>query len=175
SSLEGFLQFVESLKKRGETELILKPLDLYSGIGVEKVSLMDQQKLEERFLSKVKEFFGAIVAQPFMKEVFQGEHRSIYYNGLEIGTIIKRPNQGEFLSNIAQGAKFEKSELVASAKLECERIAKELLKDDVNFIAFDILGDKITEINITCPGLLVEVSYAYKKDLAGTIAKLFNH
>src|SRR5690606_11837775 len=80
SSLEGFLQFVESLKKRGETELILKPLDLYSGIGVEKVSLMDQQKLEERFLSKVKEFFGAIVAQPFMKEVFQGEHRSIYYN-----------------------------------------------------------------------------------------------
>src|SRR5690606_33579961 len=113
SSLEGFLQFVESLKKSGETELILKPLDLYSGIGVEKVSLMDQQKLEERFLSKVKEFFGAIVAQPFMKEVFQGEHRSIYYNGLEIGTIIKRPNQGEFLSNIAQGAKFEKSELVA--------------------------------------------------------------
>lgn len=172
SSEEGFLNFIENLKALKVVDLILKPLDLFSGIGVEKVALMDTTLLD-KFRAKVKEFQGAIIAQPFLAEVYKGEHRAIYYNAKELGTIIKRPNQGEFLSNIAQGAKFEKSELTLELKNLCQKISKELLEDGVNFIAFDILGDTITEINITCPGLLVEVSYAYNKNLARTIGELY--
>lgn len=172
SSEEGFLNFIKHLNEISVDEIILKPLDLYSGIGVEKVSLNDSS-LKDKFNAKVKEFHGAIIAQPFIKAVYEGEHRAIYYNAEELGVIIKRPNKGEYLSNIAQGAQFEKSELSPALRALCLKISKDLLDDGVNFIAFDILGNSITEINITCPGLLVEVSYANKKNLARTIGKLY--
>jgi len=44
----------------------------------------------------------------------------------------------------------------------------------VDWVAFDILADSITEVNITCPGLLTEVSYAHKKNLADTLIDLLD-
>jgi glutathione synthase len=44
----------------------------------------------------------------------------------------------------------------------------------VDWLAFDILGDANTEVNITCPGLLVEVSYAHKKNLADVVIDMIN-
>lgn len=171
SSESGFKMFIESLKKMNFKSVILKPLDLYSGIGVEKADIDDQ--LLAKFHKKVKDFHGAIVCQPFIEDVYNGEIRSIYMDGVEIGSIIKKPNKGEYLANIAQGAKFEAIELDQNLKNICDQKAQELYRDDVRLIAFDILGGKINEINITCPGLIVEVSYAHKKNLASLIADKF--
>ncbi len=167
ASLSQFHKFVDSQKSKGVEDFILKPLDLYSGIGVQKVSLKDN--LDKEFNSKVSEFGGAIIAQPFLKEVLEGEYRSIYFDGDELGSIIKKPKPGEYLTNIAQGAMFEKVELPEHLKKECKYVSKKLLEDGVRFIAFDLLGDCITEINVTCPGLLVEVSYAHNKNFADII------
>jgi glutathione synthase len=172
SSVEGFMYFVELMKK-DNTELILKPLDLYQGFGVEKVSIRDPS-LAFRFEEKVKENNGAIVAQPFCKEVVNGEIRSLYFKGRELGSILKVPKKGEFLANIAQGATFHAIELTASVKKECDRICAELVLEGVDWVAFDIMGDSVSEINITCPGLLVEVSFAHKKNLAREIIKLLS-
>ncbi len=168
SSVSAFEKFIKDVKREGVTDLILKPLDLYSGIGVEKVSL-DEETIIEIFLKKVNDFQGAIVAQPFVKEVSDGEYRAIYFDGVEIGTIIKKPKKGEFLANIAQGAEFEKKELPSKLKEQCDQIAKDLYEDGTRFLAFDVLGEGVNEVNITCPGLLVEVSYACKKNLCFTI------
>jgi glutathione synthase len=173
SSVEGFTNFTNELKNEGIEDLILKPLDLYSGIGVQKVSITDS-KLVDIFKSKVEEFEGAIITQPFQNEVYDGEIRSVYLDGKEIGSIMKKPVGGDFLANIAQGALFEPYTLEGDIKKECDEVALELLKDGVNFIAYDILGGAITEINVTCPGLLVEVSYALKKNIANTYADHFN-
>jgi glutathione synthase len=172
SSEEGFVKFTNKLKLENYNEMILKPLDLYSGIGVEKVALNDSN-LIETFNKKVTEFQGAIVAQPFIEDVYNGEYRSIYFDGEELGTILKKPNKGEFLANIAQGAHFEKTPLPAKLKETCDQVAKELYEDGVRFLAFDLLGGALNEINITCPGLLVEVSYACKKNLTHSIARKF--
>ncbi|MBD65705.1 MAG: hypothetical protein CME62_10895 [Halobacteriovoraceae bacterium] len=171
SSLTEFRLFLDKLKAQGVEELILKPLDLYSGIGVEKCAI--DSNLEKKFLNKVEAFHGAIVAQPFVKDVYQGELRSIYFDGQELGTIIKTPNAGEYLANIAQGAQFKEFRLEGELKNICDEIAQELYEDDVRFIAFDLLGGKINEINITCPGLMVEVSYACKKNLCDLIADAY--
>jgi glutathione synthase len=164
SSVEGFMSFVELMKKDHQ-ELILKPLDLYQGFGVEKVSI-NEVSLKEKFIEKVKENNGAIVAQPFCKEVVNGEIRSLYFKGRELGSILKVPKKGEFLANIAQGAAFHAIELTPALKKECDDICKELMDEGVDWVAFDILGNHVSEINITCPGLLVEVSFAHKKNLA---------
>jgi glutathione synthase len=172
SSEDGFVKFKDKLLVEKYTAMILKPLDLFSGIGVEKVDISDP-KLMEKFTQKVEEFQGAIVAQPFIEDVYNGELRSIYFDGEELGTILKKPNKGEFLANIAQGAQFEKTALPAKLKETCDKVAKELYDDGVRFIAFDLLGGALNEINITCPGLLVEVSYACKKNLTYIIASKF--
>lgn len=172
SSLWGFEEFTKSIKSEGYTDIILKPMDLYSGIGVEKFSL-DDSELINHFSKKALEYGGAIIAQPFIKEVYSGEHRSIFLNGKEIGTIIKKPVEGDYLTNIAQGASYEQAKLAPEVNSECEEIAKELMEDGVDFIAYDILDGKITEINVTCPGLLVEVSFACKQNLAKILAESY--
>lgn len=158
-------QFVAELNPKPEA-LILKPMDLYSGIGVEKLPVNNWEK---RFEEKVKELSGPVIVQPFVAAVTKGEIRSLYFKNKEIGTILKTPKDGEFLSNIAQGATFGPHALTDKARSRCEAIVKELSVFGVDWVAFDILGDSVTEVNITCPGLLVEVSFAYKKNLADVI------
>lgn len=166
ASTSGFQQFCLRMEDKGVRELILKPLDLYQGIGVEKVALADAL---ECFEKKCLEYKGAVVAQPFLKEVAQGEKRSIYFAGEHLGTILKVPPQGEFLANIAQGATYDACPLTSDEEKICRSMALELAEKGVPWVAFDLLGGKVQEANITCPGLLVEVSHALEKNLALTI------
>ena len=171
SSVSEFLNFSELMKKENHEELILKPLDLFQGIGVEKISL-NRTDLKEKFEAKILENNGPVVAQPFCKDVMNGEIRALYFKGVELGSILKVPKKGEFLANIAQGADFHAINLSVNVKNECNRICADLLFDGVDWVAFDIMGEHVSEINITCPGLLVEVSFAHKKNLALELLKL---
>lgn len=161
-------QFVHQLEPK-PSALILKPMDLYSGLGVEKLPI---DNWETRFEEKLVELQGPVIVQPFIEAVTKGEIRSLYFKGEELGTILKTPKDGEFLSNIAQGATFHAEPLTAKTRAQCEAIVKELMTFGVDWVAFDILGDSVQEVNITCPGLLVEVSYAHKKNLADVVVDL---
>lgn len=170
SNVKLAAQFVHQLNPK-PSALILKPMDLYSGLGVEKWPVTGWEK---RFEEKVNELNGPVIVQPFIEEVTKGEIRSLYFQGQEIGTILKTPKDGEFLSNIAQGATFGPHPLTDIARARCEAIVKELMGFGVDWVAFDILGDAVTEVNITCPGLLVEVSYAHQKNLADVVIDMIN-
>lgn len=170
NSLSGAKDFFQ---KQAGNEFILKPVDLFQGIGVEKVS-GDIETLLEAFKKKSEEYAGPVVIQPFMKEVGDGEIRSLFYGEHHLGSILKVPPEGEYLANIAQGAKFHEVELEPAVMEQCLKISKELLKWKVPWVAYDILGGKVQEVNITCPGLLVEVSHAVKKNLALDIVKFLD-
>jgi glutathione synthase len=161
-------QFVHKLDPK-PSALILKPMDLYSGLGVEKLGL---NHWERRFEEKVIELQGPVIVQPFIEAVLSGEIRSLYFKGNELGTILKTPKDGEFLSNIAQGATFHAEPLTDKIRKQCQLIVDELATFGVDWVAFDILGDAVQEVNITCPGLLVEVSFAHKKNLADVVIDL---
>lgn len=169
SSLAGLRSFLKDVKA---DEFIFKPLDLYQGIGVEKV-LRSAPDFEAKFTAKVAEYGGAIVVQVFNPKVTEGETRALYFDGKELGSIMKIPKQGEYLANIAQGASYFPYTLTESVAKDCEEVALLMKRYGVRFIAFDILGESINEVNITCPGLLVEVSQAHKKNLALEILKGF--
>lgn len=171
SSKSQFLEFVNSLSDTND--FIMKPLDLFQGFGVEKVSKQTQNILEV-FERKIHEHQGAIVVQPFNPKVESGEIRSIFFKAEELGSILKVPKKGEFLANIAQGASFHAIELTNELQKECKAICTDLMRDGVDWVAFDIMGDSVSEINITCPGLLVEVSFAHKKNLAEILLQSIN-
>lgn len=172
SSELDFLSFATRQKDRGIGSLILKPLDLFQGIGVEKIALDDLEEAQNNFKKKTLEFAGAVVAQPFVESIAQGEIRALYFKGVELGSIIKTPPRGSYLANIAQGAKFERIELNKTQKKRADSVCRELTKFGVDFVALDILGDSLSEVNITCPGLLVEVSNAHHRNLGLEIAQL---
>lgn len=159
------------LKTLTEDAIIVKPIDSFSGIGVEKIEKesLSLDEINER-IAKRKE---AVIVQPFIKEVTKGEHRALYLGGNFIGAMIKIPPEKSFLANIAQGARFEKAVLSSEVKSYCQKISDELLKDGIDFIAFDILGNKVTEVNITCPGLVNEVSMALGVDIGKIYADYF--
>lgn len=173
SGSDDFVKFIERLKRQNITSAILKPLDLYQGIGVEKIELKtDINDLKEHFLKRAHEFQGPVIIQPFDERVLTGEIRSIYFKGIEIGSIVKVPPKGSFLANIAQGATYSVTELNEVQKKNCSVLCEELSQVGADWLAFDILGDNISEVNVTCPGLLVEVSVAMKKNLAQEILSL---
>lgn len=171
---DAFISFIKKKVEEGVKDFIFKPLDLYQGLGIEKASFQDIDQINETFNRKVEECGGPIVVQPFDVKVESGEVRSLFFNCEEMGTILKVPPKGEFLANIAQGASYKKYELNSSLKNICEDITFSLKKEGVYFVAFDIIGDCISEVNITCPGLMVEVSEACEENLAQKIVLNYN-
>ena len=169
-SKEEFEEFTNELKAKGYDEVVLKPLDLFQGIGVEKFLISDT--LSDKFIAQVKKYDGPVIAQPFYKDVTHGETRTIYFAGSEIGTILKVPKKGDFLANIASGATYKLDSLTGNQKNICDKISKDLLKEKIYLIAFDLMGDMVSEVNITCPGLLVETSSAYGRNLSVDIINM---
>jgi glutathione synthase len=172
ASVTGLELFLAKLEKENVTELVMKPLDLFSGIGVIKCA--NQRKIALKNFNKMtSEYGGAIVVQPYLPEVTKGELRAIFYRGKHLGSIVKYPKRGDFISNIAQGASFEVAELPLNLNDQCQEIAWELKEVGVDLVAFDLLGNYVTEVNVTCPGLIVEVSSAHKRNLALEIGQHF--
>lgn len=172
SGVKGFKQFYHQVKDCAYA-LIFKPLDLFQGIGVEKLELsLGEEKLCDLFRQKVKELKGPVVVQPYLEDIEKGEIRTLFFKGHHIGSIIKTPKEGDFLSNIARGATFKKVDISKKLLLKTQEVSKEFSEYGVEWIAFDIIGEVIQEINITCPGLLCEVSKAHDKNLAKEIVKL---
>lgn len=165
-----FFNYVNQMIAAEHNSLIFKPLDLYQGMGIEKIDI-HHDRLHDFFRKKVSDFKGPVVVQPFLETIADGEVRTLFFRGNELGSILKVPPEGEFLANIARGASFEKCKLTTKQLSMCQEVCNMLAPYGVDFIAFDILGDYLSEVNITCPGLLVEVSHALNCNLAFEIIK----
>lgn len=168
SSLSAYKIFIQAMKEDGYQALILKPLDLYQGKGVERAFFTEynDEQLDELFLNKVKHAKGPVIVQPFLKEVEQGEIRATYFMGEELASVVKHPVQGDFLANMmSMRSRCTPTQLSITQKGICDRISKELFQHGVQWIAFDILGDTVSEVNITCPGLIAESSKVHGRNL----------
>lgn len=160
---QAAINFLNDLKKQGHKEFVSKPLNSFSGIGVFKFSLTDDFMQLPQFKNMLDEI---LILQPFLESIYLGEIRALYWRGQEIGTILKKPKAGSFLANVAQGGHFELIKLDAEIKKSCDKVAADLLNDGIDLIAYDVLDGKISEVNVTCPGLIVEVSHALGRNLA---------
>lgn len=156
------IRFLEQLQAQGFKEFIVKPLNSFSGIDVHKFSVEDHFEDYLKNKTGIKDYF---VLQPFLTQIYQGEFRSLFWQGKHWGTIIKKPKEGGYLTNVAQGGSFTTGTLTEIGHQKCETLAKMLFKDGVDLVAFDVIGDIVSEANITCPGLFVEVSHALGKNI----------
>jgi glutathione synthase len=79
------------------------------------------------------------------------------------------PAQGETRGNLAAGGRGEARPLSATDKLIAETIAPELKKRGLYFVGLDVIGDKVTEINVTSPTCIREIEAAYPINISGKL------
>ncbi len=143
---------IDSLRafKQQHGDIIVKPLYGNGGAGVFRLTQ------EDRNLSSLFELFTGfsrepLIAQKYLPAVTQGDKRVILIDGEPIGAINRVPAAGETRSNMHVGGRPEKVELTARDREICAAIGPVLREHGQIFVGIDVIGDYLTEINVTSP------------------------
>ena len=131
-------------------DIILKPLYGNGGAGVFKLNMADANlaSLFEMFTGINRE---PLIVQKFLPAVTKGDKRVILVDGAPVGAINRVPAMGETRSNMHVGGRPEKVDLTPRDLEICARIGPLLREKGQVFVGIDIIGDWLTEINLTSP------------------------
>ncbi len=131
-------------------DIILKPLYGNGGAGVFRLDPNDRNlaSLHELFVGMSRE---PLIAQKFLPDVSKGDKRIILVNGEPVGAINRVPQPGETRSNMHVGGRPEKVGLTARDHEICATIGPVLREKGQIFVGIDVIGDYLTEINVTSP------------------------
>ncbi len=143
------LQAIRSFKEK-HGDVILKPLYGNGGAGVFRLDRQD------RNLASLHELFSSInleplIVQKFLPAVSAGDKRVILVNGEPVGAINRVPQAGETRSNMHVGGRAEKVGLTPRDLEICAAIGPTLRDNGQIFVGIDVIGDFLTEINVTSP------------------------
>lgn len=137
-------------------DIILKPLYGNGGVGVFRLKPGDSNfsSLMEMFMERSRE---PIIVQAFLPDVKNGDKRVILIDGEAVGAINRRPLPGETRSNMHVGGTAEKTSLSEDDLRICGAIGPELKRRGQILVGIDVIGDKLTEVNVTSPTGLQEL------------------
>jgi glutathione synthase len=137
-------------------DVILKPLYGNGGAGVFHLPQSDRNlaSLHEMFTGFSRE---PLIVQKYLADVSRGDKRVILVDGEPIGAINRVPAEGETRSNMHVGGRAEKVEMTARDREICDRIGPLLREKGQVFVGIDVIGDYLTEINVTSPTGLQEL------------------
>ena len=149
-------------------DIILKPLYGNGGAGVFRVKPDDENlgALLEMFTAFYRE---PVIVQRYVPEVRQGDKRIILVDGAFAGAINRVPAAGEARSNMHVGGRPEATTLTAREKEICAALAPELKRRGLIFTGIDVIGNYLTEINVTSPTGIQEVKRFGGADIAALI------
>ena len=149
-------------------DIILKPLYGNGGAGVFRVKQDDENfgALMEMFTLFYRE---PVIVQRYLPQVRQGDKRIILVDGEFAGAINRVPAEGEARSNMHVGGKPVATELTAREKAICAAIGPELKRRGLIFTGIDVIGDYMTEINVTSPTGIHEVRRFGGADIAALV------
>jgi glutathione synthase len=131
-------------------DMVLKPLYGGGGSGVVRLSETDPN-LDA--LLELHAMIGRepVIAQKFIPAVSKGDKRVLLIDGEPVGAINRIPAEGQVRSNLARGGRAEAVELTARDLELCAIIGPELRRRGLLFVGIDVIGDYLTEINVTSP------------------------
>ncbi|MBV8979049.1 MAG: glutathione synthase [Alphaproteobacteria bacterium] len=149
-------------------DIILKPLYGNGGAGVFRVKPDDENlgALLEMFTAFYRE---PVIVQRYVPEVRQGDKRIILVDGAFAGAINRVPATGEARSNMHVGGRPEATTLTAREEAICAALGPALKERGLIFTGIDVIGDYLTEINVTSPTGIQEVKRFGGADIAALI------
>ena len=138
-------------------DIIVKPLYGNGGAGVFHISPGDENlaSLHEMFTSVSRE---PLMVQSYLSEVRQGDRRIILIDGEPAGVINRVPPRGEARSNMHVGGRPERATMTPRDLEICRIIGPELVRRGMILVGIDVIGDWLTEINVTSPTGIQEIN-----------------
>ena len=142
--------------RREHGEIILKPLFGNGGAGVFRLSPEDENlnALLELFTGLYRE---PIIVQRYLPEVRQGDKRIILVEGEPLGAVLRVPPAGEARANLHVGGTAVKTTLTPRERDICAAIGPALRAQGLLFVGIDVIGEYLTEINVTSPTGIQEI------------------
>jgi glutathione synthase len=152
SSKEEVLAF-----RRAHKDIIVKPLFGNGGTGVFHVTPEDENlnALLELFTQLYRE---PLIVQKYLPSIRKGDKRIILVDGRPAGAINRIPLEGEARSNMHAGGKPVKTTLTSREREICDAIGPTLVDRGLIFVGIDVIGDCLTEINVTSPTGIQEIN-----------------
>src|SRR5690242_7267763 len=149
-------------------DIILKPLYGNGGAGVFRVKPDDENlgSLLEMFTQFYRE---PVIVQRYVPEVRKGDKRIILVDGEFAGAINRVPAEGEARSNMHVGGRPEATTLTNREHEICAALGPELKKRGLIFTGIDVIGDYLTEVNVTSPTGIWEVKRFGGADIAALV------
>jgi glutathione synthase len=150
--------------RREHGEIILKPLFGNGGAGVFHLRPDDDNlnALLEMFTTFYRE---PIMVQRYLPAVRQGDKRIILVDGEAVGGVLRVPPQGEARANLHVGGQAVKAELTRREREICAALGPVLKDQGLIFVGIDVIGDYLTEINVTSPTGIQEINRLDGKQL----------
>ena len=110
------------------------------------------------------------MVQRFIPEIVDGDKRILIINGEPVPYALARiPKEGEIRGNLAAGGSAKGVKLTARDRWICEQLAPTLKEKGLLFVGIDVIGDYLTEINVTSPTCIRELDTMYKLNIAGDL------
>ena len=164
SKIRELNNFIDSLRI-----VVVKPLDGMGGTDIFKLSKGDNDidDILKRITNNESRY---IMAQEFLPEIKDGDKRILLINGNPVDYALARlPAEGSFKGNLAAGAKGVGQMLSDRDRYLCAQIAPTLIEKGLVFVGLDVIGDFITEINVTSPTCIRELDKQYGINISSTL------
>lgn len=148
-------------------DIIIKPLGSMGGDSIFRVTQNDPNK--NVIMETLTATFPAM-AQKFIPEIKQGDKRILLIDGEPVPYALARiPKKGETRGNLAAGGKAEGLPLSPRDYWICEQVGPTLKEKGLLFVGLDVIGDYLTEINVTSPTCIRELDKLYHLNIAGQL------
>jgi glutathione synthase len=131
-------------------DIVMKPLNGRGGSGVTR-HLADDPNIDAMLELHAQIGREPVIVQKFLPSVTKGDKRILLVDGEPVGAINRVPEKGQIRSNLAVGGKAEPVELTDRDREICATIGPELKARGLIFVGIDVIGDYLTEINVTSP------------------------
>ena len=148
-------------------QIVIKSLDSFQGKSVRRISANDTGVISDFTEGGSK----PVMAQKFLEQVFDGDKRVIALGDRVLGAALRRPKQG-YHANFANSDAL-KSGLSDREQAIMDEVGPWMVSQGIHFSGLDFIGGYLTEINITCPTGIVQISALEGRDLAAEIVDYF--
>jgi glutathione synthase len=130
--------------------IVIKPIDGYAGLGVFLVRAGDPNT-SSLFETATRAGRTWTMAQRYIPEAVDGDKRVLLADGEPIGAVLRVPARSEARGNLHIGARAEKAEITAEDRVIVRAVAPLLRERGMLFVGLDVIGGRLTEINVTSP------------------------
>ncbi len=153
-------------------DMVIKPLDGMGGASIFRLGV-GEPNMNVIFETLTRNGTRFAMAQRFIPEISNGDKRILLIDGEPVPHALARvPAEGELRGNLAAGAKGVGVELSQRDRWICRQVGAELKRRGLLFVGLDVIGDYLTEINVTSPTCIRELDALFGLDIAGTLMDL---